>query len=168
MIYLRISLLTLLTATVSFSSFAQSEEPQPSPNVEKEEGTDVSDAELKKFASVYQETRTLSQKTRQKMMTAVKDNGFTIKEYKKIQSKKKKGDSLSLSSTQEENLQKTQSALAEIQKNNQSQVKQAITSNGLTIKRYRSIMMAVRKDKKLQKKIKKMTEPENDPAVEGK
>lgn len=162
----------IFTLSMSFG-FAQGDDNSNQQNhqqLQMQQGqsgqTDVSDEELKKFAGIMKDLQSLRQEQRPKMRQAIKDAGLTMQKYRTLQQQMQgQGGGLGGSQSKdqekptEEERQKFQKAQQEIQKVQQSMKKQMgkkIKENGLTENRFREISKAVRADKSLQQKLRKM------------
>ncbi len=129
--------------------------------------TDVSDEELEKFSKVMKSVQQLRQKQMPKMRQALKDAGLTMKEYRSIQRKmggsqggamqgSNSKDTKEPSKEQKQKYQKAQKKIRSIQKSMKQKMGKRIKENGLTRARFEEISKAVRADKELQQKLRKM------------
>lgn len=128
--------------------------------------TNVSDAELKKFAKVMNEVRSLRREQRPKMQQAVKDAGLTMQEYRSIQRKMRgRGGGIGGSGSEKEQdkpskakqqkFQEAQKNIRKIQQSMKKTMEKKIKAKGLTQSRFREISRAIRSDKSLQQKVRK-------------
>ncbi|MEH6408597.1 MAG: DUF4168 domain-containing protein [Leeuwenhoekiella sp.] len=126
--------------------------------------TEVSTAELNKFADAFQEVQVENQTAQQKMMGIIKDKGLDVQRFNEIQ--KSKMDPNSTVEVTDEELKMHAAVVAELEKMQpelETKMEAIIEDSGLTLDRYKAVAMALQNDKTLQQKfqgiiIKKQTE----------
>ena len=132
--------------------FAQA--PQQEALQNQEENTGYSDDEFRKFALVFTEIQNIDQKSQEKMVGVVKNEGIDIQRLNEfVNASQDPGKEINAT---EEELKSFASAVQEIEKiqnEAQQEMEEALTTNDLTIERYQEILMAVRNDSKLQQKL---------------
>lgn len=126
--------------------------------------TDVTTAELSKFADAFQEVQVENQAAQQKMMGIIKEEGLEVERFSEIQ-KAQMNPEAEVEATDEE-LKMHAAVVTELQKMQpelESKMQEIIGEHGLTLDRYKAVAMALQQDKDLQKKfqgimMKKQTE----------
>jgi hypothetical protein len=139
----KITSLLLITMISFMGVFAQTEQ-----------NDEVSDQEVKQFASAYIQIQTINQQAQQDMAKAVEEAGLEVKRFIEIQ--KSEQDTNQKIDAEGEELQKYQLAKVEIEKiqaQSQQQMQEKIVESGLTINRYQQIASKLQGDPELQKKI---------------
>ncbi|MCA1758805.1 MAG: DUF4168 domain-containing protein, partial [Bacteroidales bacterium] len=119
--------------------------------------TEVSDAELVQFASVFIKIQSIDQQVQQKMLAAVQNEGIEVQEFNEILNAEQNANQ-EVDATEEE-LEKfaaAHKAVEQIQNQAQQDMQKVITDNKLTVPRYQEIMMAVQSDPELQQKLQKL------------
>jgi len=120
---------------------------------------EVSDSELEQFAKVQKEVRKMRQNTRKKMMSAVEEEGLTMKEFSKIRRARMSRDSAKQAQITDDQKKKYKNArknMQRVQKQSQKKMKQKIQEKDMDIRRFKEISRAVKQDQELQKKMQKM------------
>lgn len=121
--------------------------------------TEVSDAELVQFASVFIKIQSIDQQLQQKMVAAVQNEGIEVQKFNEILNAEQNANQ-EVDATEEE-LEKfaaAHKAVEQIQNLAQQDMQKVITDNKLTVPRYQEIMMAVQSDPELQQKLQKLME----------
>jgi hypothetical protein len=121
--------------------------------------TEVSDTELKQFASAYTTIQSIQEQLQNKMAFAVQNEGLDVQKFNEIlnaqQDPNKEADA------SEEELEKFDAAnksIEQIQNQGQKDIEKVITDNKLTVPRYQEIMSVVQSDPELQTKLQKLIE----------
>lgn len=148
-------LLFAFTLISSAGVFAQT---QPMPQQQQQQvDVDVSDAELAKFADAYQKIRMVNQKAQQEMVKKVEDGGFDVQRFNKIH-QASLDPNTEVDATEEE-MSKHKEVVADIegmQGKFQKEMEDAISDEGLEVKRYEKIAMALQTDTELQQRLQKL------------
>lgn len=122
---------------------------------------EVSDAELKQFASAYDRVQSIDQQLQQKMVSAIQKEELEIQKFNEILNAQQ--DTNKEADASEDELEKFNAAHKEIEKiqtQGQQDIQKVIIDNELTLSRYQEIMMAVQSDPELQQKLQKLNEEE--------
>ncbi len=147
------SLLLLFALFFGSSVFAQPEK-QP----EKK----VSDQEIKKFASAVQEVEVVNQKTQQKMVATVEEEGLDVQRFNEIlQSQQGQDQEADVNNDEMKKFQNASLKLEEIQAEAQKTMQEKIIDEGLTITRYQEIAAIVQNDPVLQQKLQEYLQQES-------
>jgi hypothetical protein len=118
------------------------------------EGQDISDQELKQFASAFQQIQVVNQEAQQEMAKAVEEEGLEIQRYVEIQQAEQ--DSSQETTVTDDEMKKYERAstkIEEIHVEAQQNMVEKITDEGLSIDRYQEIATAVQHDPVLQQKL---------------
>ena len=126
--------------------------------------TDVSTAELNKFADAFKEVQVENQTAQQEMMGIIKDKGLDVQRFNEIQ--KSTMDPNSKIEVTDEELKMHAAIVGELEKMQpelETKMEAIIEDSGLTLDRYKAVAMALQNDKSLQQKfqsilMKKQTE----------
>lgn len=141
-------LLSLSTPALADSSFAiaQAQQVQAS--------SDISSEELEQFAAAIQQMRSIQMESRNQVSQAIEQEGLSTTRFREILQAQRNPE-VETDASQEE-LQKFENAsqkLAQIQRDTQSEMKQAVESQGLEIPRFQEILGAVREQPELQQQV---------------
>ncbi|MEH6657146.1 DUF4168 domain-containing protein [Leeuwenhoekiella marinoflava] len=145
-----------------FSLTAAAQQTQAAASVKTQ--TDVSVAELNKFADAFQQVQVENQAAQEKMMGIIKNEGLDVERFTEIQ-KAQMNPEAKVEATDEE-LKMHAAVVTELQKMQpelESKMQEIIADHGLTLDRYKAVAMALQQDKSLQQKfqgilMKKQTE----------
>ncbi|RXG15411.1 putative protein DUF4168 [Leeuwenhoekiella aestuarii] len=145
-----------------FSLTAAAQQTQAAASVKAQ--TNVTTAELNKFADAFQEVQVENQAAQQKMMGVIKEEGLDVQRFTEIQ-KAQMNPEAKVEATDEE-LKMHAAVVAELKKMQpalESKMQEIIADHGLTLDRYKAVAMALQQDKSLQQKfqgimMKKQTE----------
>jgi hypothetical protein len=142
-------------ALAESSALVAQAQVQPSQESQEEASQiEVSDQELEKFATVIQDLRSIRMESRNEMSQALEEIGLSPEVFREILQAKQ--DPEAESDASEEELQKFDSAtqeLSQIQRETQSDMKEAVESQGLEVARFQQILSAVREQPDLQKQV---------------
>lgn len=131
-----------LTLLFSAASFAQ---------------TEVSDADLNKFANAYKAVQMENQEMQQDMVEMIQNEGLELDRFQSIQQASVNPEA-KVDATKEE-LSSYKKVMAEIEKMQpklQEDMAKLIADNGLTLDRYQEIGAALQSDQALQQKLQAM------------
>lgn len=124
---------------------------------QQQEKIEVSDAELLKFAEVFQQMRMLNQQAQQEMIQAVEAEELELQRFNEIhQGKMDASKEVETSSTEDEKYEAVLAELQEIQPKYQEKMQSAIADSGLSMERYQQMAMALQSDAELQKRLQEM------------
>ena len=115
---------------------------------------DVSDQELEKFATAFQQVRMINQSSQQKMMKAVTDEDLTVERFNVInQAEQNPNKEVQASDDELKKYKAAMSSVEAIQKEIQAQLQTKIKDIGLTVERFQQISTLLQKDKSLQQRL---------------
>ncbi|MFO7844332.1 MAG: DUF4168 domain-containing protein [Bacteroidales bacterium] len=145
----KIKKLTSLFLTLLVSStFVFAQAPQTP------QDTEVSDKELKTFASVFQQVQALDQKAQQDMVKAVQDEGLSVERFNEIlQSEEDPSQDAKPTEEEKQQYENANKQIAGIQQKAQESMQKKIQDEGLSIQRYQEIAFAVQNSPELQEKL---------------
>ncbi|MDR9403434.1 MAG: DUF4168 domain-containing protein [Halothece sp. Uz-M2-17] len=165
--YLSILLGTATSAfmlTHEMPAFAQqSPESQAPSNATDNYVMEVNEEELQSFASAYSVVQDIQRESREKMAQAIEEEGLTIKEYNELyrQQPSEGGSEMAssdLSADKQQQFEKADARIDEIEQEAQTAIEEAITQEGLAVERFEQIGMAVRQNPELQQQVKTFLE----------
>ncbi len=122
--------------------------------------TEVSDEELKQFASALQQMQMMNQMAQQRMVAAVQDAGLEVERFSAIRQAQEAPDQTT--DATEDELAKVDAAVAElekIQEETNAQMVAKIEAAGLTEARYQEIGQALQNSQALQAKFQELMAP---------
>lgn len=140
------------------ASVAQAE-VKPSPESEASSETDISSEELEKFAAAIQKMRSIRMESRDQMSQALQEEGLSPQRFREIL--KSKQDPETEADASQAELNKFENAtqeLGQIQQETQTDMKEAVESEGLKVPRFQEILSAVRETPDLQKQVQQIIE----------
>lgn len=144
-----IAVFILLSATTILA-----QQPQ-----QPDQPAEVSDAELKQFASAYTTVQSINQQLEQKMVSAIQKEGLDVQKFNEILNAQQDPDQEVDASEEElEKFAAAHKSIEQIQSQGQQDIQKVITDNKLTMPRYQEIMMAVQSDPELQEKLQELIE----------
>ncbi len=117
-------------------------------------GEEVTDKELKQFASAYQQVQNINQQAQQNMIEAVEEEGFEIQRFNEIQQAQQ--DPNQDSDATDEEIRKYETASKKIEKiqgQAQQKVEKKISEEGLSLARYQEIIAAIQNSPELHEKL---------------
>ena len=115
----------------------------------------ITDAELEKFATVFQQMRMMNQEVQQKMTQVVEEEDMQIQRFNEIH-KAELDPAIEVDATEEEqeNYETIVSEIEGIQVDFQEKMESLIKDNGLSIERYQQIATRLQTDAQLQERLK--------------
>ena len=136
-----------LTLLVS-STFVFAQTPQVP------QDTEVSDKEIKTFASAFQQVQALDQKAQQDMVKAVQDEGLSVERYNEmLQSEEDPTKDAKPTDEEKSQFENINQKIGAIQQKAQQSMQNKIQDEGLTVKRYQEIAFAIQNSPALQEKL---------------
>jgi len=152
----------MLTAGTAVAQQSGSQQNGESGNITQQQQVDIdlNEAELKKFAKAFQEVQKIQEEAQDKMVNIIEDKGLTIEEYNKLSRHQQQGDQASEDISKQElnQFEAANSQINQIEEKIQSNMEEAITSQGLEIERFHKIRMGVMQDQELQQKLREIME----------
>ena len=142
--------LSILGSTAAFAQTPQLQQQQ-------QQQVEVSDAELEKFATAFQQVRVITMEAQQEMAGVVTNEGMEIQRFNEIHEATLNPEA-EITATEEEKKQhqKIVSNLETIQAGVQAKLEKAVQDQGITPARYEQIAMGLQNDPALQERIKKI------------
>jgi endonuclease III len=135
------------------------QQPAPQGQQQAPQAKDISQEELEKFANAVEQIQTIQQESQQQMAQAVESTGLSKQRYKQIGKAQRNPNAEGTSEVSDQEMQKfqqAQSKLAEIQKQSQSKMEQAVKDVGLEMQQFNRIFAAIQDNDELQKKVRQM------------
>lgn len=139
-------MLAIGTATVQAQN-----SPIAAPQQQK---VDVSDAELEKFAEVFQQMRMVNQEAQKEMMQVVQEEGFELQRFNEIhQASMDPNKEIETTPEEDKKHQKVVKELESMQPKFQKEMEEVIANSDISMQRYQQLAMALRTDPELQKRL---------------
>ena len=140
----------MLSATLSFAQMA------PMPQQQNQSQIEVTNAELNKFAEVFQGLQVANQDIQRKMMAVIEAEEMDVATFNKIHKAKLENTDIDAAP---EDIAKHGKAVAKIevmQVDFQKEMETLIKDSGLSIERYQEIATAMQSNQKLQQRLQKI------------
>jgi len=156
-----VSLAILLS--LSTPALAESSTAAPLVQIKQSSSTDINPEELEKFAAAMEDMREIQLESRDEISAAIEKEGLSQQRFREILQAQRNPEVETDASEAE--LQKFDSAteqLAQIQRDTQSQMKDAVISQGLEVARFQEILQSVRQDPQLKKQVQQIMREENN------
>lgn len=138
----------------------QSPKPaQQSPEInlnQNQSSADISDKELKAFATVYPKVQKESQKAQQKMATVIEKDGMKLARFNEIQRAKLQNKKSDASKEEKKKIKKITRELDAIQPQIQKNIESLIASSGLSVQRFQTIAAAIQSDPDIRSRFQKL------------
>ncbi|MDF0716225.1 DUF4168 domain-containing protein [Muricauda sp. 334s03] len=145
-----IKTLVVCIATVSVGAFSQ---------VNAQEQVQVSDVELNKIASAFQDIQKVNMEAQQQVMKTVQESGFDANRFNKMyQASASPEKTVDASDEEKERFDKLMNEIQEMQVGFTQQIEEIISNEGLSMERYQKIAMALQTDADLQGRLRTMLE----------
>ncbi|MGM0392232.1 MAG: DUF4168 domain-containing protein [Bacteroidota bacterium] len=134
-----------------------SQTPQLPQQQQQQQTVEVSDAELEKFATAFQQVRAITMEAQKEMSGVVTKEGMEIQRFNEIH-KATLDPEVEVTATEEEKKQhqKIISNLETIQAGVQTKMEKAVQDQGINPTRYEQIAMVLQNDPELQERLKKI------------
>lgn len=157
----RISVLTVAGIFIFGTTlFAQQQPPpQQPPQQQQPPSEPISDPEVKQFASAFGEIQQINEKTQEKMVSTVENEGIQVDRFNEIvQSQQDPNQDADASEKEMESFNTAIQELQVIQNAAQQEMQQAVLNEGLTVERYQELMSQVQTDVNLQQRLQELME----------
>lgn len=119
-----------------------------------EQTTDVSDANLKKFADAYQEIQLENSKAQQEMVGIIQKEGMDVERFGEIKNASMDPNSeVDLSKEEKTQYDRANENLEKMKTSFEQKMDDIIKSKGLTSEKFDQIFLAVQNNKDLQQKV---------------
>ena len=143
--------------------FAQVQQQQPQmPDLPT--STDVSDEEIEQIASTIGELEPIQVKAQQKMGAALEEEGISLERFQQMMmamQNPQMADQVEITDEEMSIIQSMQPKLMEIQGEAEQEMSAKMEENGLTMQRYRMVVMGAQQDPELMERLQSQLE-END------
>ena len=135
---------------------AQQAQPQQ-PQQQSQEQQQVSDQEIKKFASAFQEVQMVQQKAQQKMVTAVEKEGLDVQRFNELQqAQQDPAKQAEIEAAEMKKFQAASETLGQIQTQAQEKMTSKIIEQGLTVNRFQEISAMMQSSPEIQQKVQEL------------
>jgi len=135
--------------------FAQVQQQQPQmPDLPT--STDVSDEEIEQIASTIGELEPIQVKAQQKMGAALEEEGISLERFQQMMmamQNPQMADQVNISDEEMATIQQMQPKLMEIQGEAEQEMSAKMEENGLTMQRYRMVVMGAQQDPELMERL---------------
>lgn len=149
-------LITLAMGSVPAQAQGSSPAPQPAPAATQAQ---VSQEELKKFASTIKKLLVINQQMESQMVQAVQNTGLSEQRFSEIHQSKKnpaQKPAPQVTPKEEQSYSQAVAQLTQIQKDAQTKMDQAVQSEGLGTERFNQIFSVVQKNPGLKQELRKL------------
>ena len=117
---------------------------------------EVSDSELQTFANIMRDARTVQRQSQNSMMQAIKQSGMNMKRFQEISRAKSQGGKVEMTEQEKQAYSSIRKVMQEEQKKMRQKMNSIIKKHSMNRQRYMQINRALRKDKNLQSRLKKL------------
>ena len=141
-----------LVVGTAFSQGQQMQSTQPD---------SITDAELKKFATVTNEVRKIQRQSQKKVQAMLADKEMNMRRFQQIMMSKrnpKMADSVNVTQQEQKTMKEIQPKLQKMQQQSRKQMMGVMKENGLNPQRFRAIMKAVQSDPAVMKRFQKIAQ----------
>jgi len=157
------SLSLAILLSLSTPALAEASTAAPLVPVKQSSSSEINAKELEKFAAAVADMREIQLESRDEVSAAIKKEGLSQQRFREILQAQRNPEVETDAS--EEELQKFDTAtqqLAQIQRDTQSQMKEAVVSQGLEVARFQEILQSVRQDPQLKKQVQQIMQEDNN------
>lgn len=140
-----------------FATTTVNAQSAPMPQAPKQQKVDVKDAELEKYAEVFQQMRMVQQEAQKEMIQVVENENIELKRFNEIH-QASMNPNAEVETTPEED-KKYKAVVAELQTLQpkfQKEMEEVIANSDMTMERYQQLAMALRTDTDLQQRLQKI------------
>lgn len=128
----------------------------PNLNQNQQVNTEVTDSELQTFVEIMQQAQTVQRKIRSNMMNAIKESGMKMKRFQEISRAKRQGNEVEMTEDEKQNYASIQEVIKTEQQKMRKEMNTIIKDASMNKDRYMEINRALRQDKALQGRLKKI------------
>lgn len=132
------------------ATFAQTPELPPQ---QQQQQIEVSDAELNKFAQVYQGIQVANQEIQKEMMGVIEEEDLEVPTFNEIHMAKMENQEVDASPEDLEKYGEAVEKIEVLQVGFQERLEGMIVEEGLTVERYQEIATALQADQELQQRL---------------
>lgn len=132
------------------ATFAQTPELPPQ---QQQQQIEVSDAELNKFAQVYQGIQVANQEIQKEMMGVIEEEDLEVPTFNEIHMAKMENQEVDASPEDLEKYEEAVEKIEVLQVGFQERLEGMIVEEGLTVERYQEIATALQADQELQQRL---------------
>ncbi len=151
------NLISLFIVSFLFVNVAVSQTvPVKKESQKQAQDIEVSDKELETFMKVSTELQQMQMQARQKMGKIIKDNGMEMKRYQKIARAKQQGKEIETTKKEDKAYSAIQKEMQKQSKSMKKDMQKVLQKHGMKQKRFKQISKAIRTDKELQNRFKKL------------
>lgn len=137
----------MLSATLSFAQKA------PMPQQQNQSQIEVTNAELNKFAKVFQGSQVANQEIQRKMMAVIEAEEMDVATFNEIHKAKMANTKIEAAPEDVEKHKKAVAKIEVMQVDFQKEMESLIKDSGLSIERYQEIATAMQSNQKLQQRL---------------
>jgi hypothetical protein len=142
----------LVIITTAYSVKGQN----PSLNQDQQLNTEVTDSELQTFLGIMKQAQTVQRKVRSNMMNAIKESGMEMKRFQEISRAKRQGNEVEMTDNEKDAYASIQEVIKTEQQKMRKEMDSIIQNASMDKNRYMEINSALRQDKELQGRLKKI------------
>jgi len=153
----------LLILTLSTPALAQPSAPVAQSQVKQVSEGEINSQEIEKFAKAIQEMRAIQIESRDKVNEALQNEGLSKERFREIlKAQRNPQEDINLSQQEQEQFETVSEKLAQIQRETQSNMKEAVESKGLEVARFQQILAAVREQPTLRQEVQQIIQSESN------
>lgn len=153
----------LLFLSLSTPALAQPSAPVAQSQVKQATEAEVNSQEIEKFAKAIQEMRAIQIESRDKVNEALQNENLSKERFREIlKAQRNPQEDMNLSQQEQEKFETVSQKLAQIQRETQSNMKEAVESKGLEVARFQQILAAVREKPTLRQEVQQIIQSESN------
>ena len=151
-------LISLFVVSIVFvgMAYSQTVPVQPKGTQEASQNIEVSDSELETFIKVSGDLQMIQMQFQQKMGKIIQDNGMKMQRYQQIARGKQQGQEMDLTKEEEKAYVSIQEKIRQESQGLKQEMQDVLAKYSMDQKRYMQISKALRQDKELQNRFKKI------------
>lgn len=131
--------------------------------VKQSSSPEINPEELEKFAAAMEDMRAIQLESRDEVSAAIEKEGLSQQRFREIlQAQRNPEVETDASEAELQKFDMATQQLAQIQRDTQSQMKEAVISQGLEVARFQEILQSVRQDPQLKKQVQQIIREENN------
>jgi len=131
--------------------------------VKQSSSPEINPEELEKFAAAMEDMRAIQLESRDEVSAAIEKEGLSQQRFREIlQAQRNPEVETDASEAELQKFDMATQQLAQIQRDTQSQMKDAVISQGLEVARFQEILQSVRQDPQLKKQVQQIIREENN------
>ncbi|MFN6943800.1 MAG: DUF4168 domain-containing protein [Cytophagaceae bacterium] len=148
----RFCLALTLMMSISLAGFSQNPAPMQ-PGNEAEARADFSDSDLEQFVETAQKLIPIEIAAQEKMAEEVESTGLTVERFNEISTMQQLGMEGNVSEEEMDEFNKASEKIAVVQEEAESEIKNVLEEDGMTLEEFQEIMSAYHQDPAVRQRV---------------